>query len=168
MIIEKQDETVCTNCWNRNQRKNIINTYNDYNVEISETQSKQRLNNNNANNRSVDIGTSGSSNTYLTIKSFSRMSNRDVCIATKSPLEQLINSEIKRKKIIEEIQFLSERSLEIELINNGGVVVFDDMSNSREDSESDQLYTNVRYKFWKGISISIMFWHTQTTQTRIY
>ena len=150
MIIEKHDGTVCTSCWNRNQRKNIINIYNDYNVEISGKQSTQRLKKVNTNNRSVICGTSGSGKTYLILKSFSRTSNRDVCIATKSPREHSINSEIQRKKIGEEIQFLSERSLEIETINNGGVVASDGMSYSRKDSEIDQLYKKVRYKILDG------------------
>ena len=69
------------------------------------------------------------------LKIFSRKSDRDVNIITKSPPEHYSKSKIENG---EEFKLLDDY---VE-----GVVVFDDMLNSKTASENDQFFTRGRHK----------------------
>ena len=85
----QKDRTVCKDCYNKKKRKNKIT--------ISHHQQQQPIieNGNNNNNRTLLVGPSFSGKTYLMLKIFSRMPDRDNFIITKSPPEQYTNSKIK-------------------------------------------------------------------------
>ena len=99
----KKDRTVCKDCYNKKKRKNKIT--------ISHHHHQQQPiieNGNNNNNRTLLVGPSFSGKTYLMLQIFSRISDRDIYIITKSPPEQYSNSKIKIKEISDEIKPLNE------------------------------------------------------------
>ena len=91
----KKDRTVCKNGYNKNKRKNNTNTSTPNKTTVSYQQSKIENGNNNNNNRTLLVGTSFSGKTYLMLKIFSRIPNRDIYIITKSPPEQYSNAKVK-------------------------------------------------------------------------
>ena len=67
----------------------------------------------------------------------SRISNRDIYIITKSPLEQYTNSKIKTKEISDEIKPLNEYK--------NGIIVFDDILGSSNCRFIDQFFIRGRH-----------------------
>ena len=110
----KKDRTVCRDCYNKKKRKNNINTLPPNKINTSYHQPKIENN-----NRTLLVGQSFSGKTYLMLKIFSRISDRDIYIITKSPPEQYTNSKIKIKEISDEIKPLNEYE--------NGIIVFDDI-----------------------------------------
>ena len=86
----KKDRTLFKDCYNKKKRKNEIT--------ISHQQPKTENGNNIINNRTILVGPSFSGETYLMLKTLSRIPNRDIYIITKSPPEQYTTSKIKIKK----------------------------------------------------------------------
>ena len=119
----KKDRTVCRECYNKKKRKNKIT--NSHRQPIIE-------NGNNNNNRTLLVGPSFSGKTYLMLKILSRISDRDIYIITKSPLEQYTKSKIKIKEINDEIKPLNEYE--------NGIIVFDDILGSSNSRFIDQFF----------------------------
>ena len=88
----------------------------------------------NNNNRTLLVGPSFSGKTYLMLKIFSRIPDRDIYIITKSPLEQYSNSKIKIKEISNEFKPLNKYE--------NCVIVFDDILGSSNSKYIDQIYHN--------------------------
>ena len=101
----KKDRTVCKDCYNKKTRKNN-SVQNE--ITIFHQQPKIENGNNNNNDRTLMVGPSFSGKTYLMLKTFSRIPDRDIYIITKSPPEQYTNSKIKVKEISDEIKSLNE------------------------------------------------------------
>ena len=66
----KKDRTVCKNCYNKNKSRNK--------TLVSDRQPKIENGNNNNNNRTLLVGPFFSGKAYLTLKSLSRIPNRDI------------------------------------------------------------------------------------------
>ena len=129
----KKDRTVCRDCYNKKKRKNNL-IQNE--ITISH-QSKIENDSNNKNNRTLLVGPSFSSKTYLMLKILSRISDRDIYIITKSPPEQYSNSKIKIKEIKDEIKPLNEYE--------NGIIVFDDILGSSNIKFIDQFFIRGRH-----------------------
>ena len=127
----KKDRTVCRGCYNKKKRKNNL-----IQKEITTSHQQPNIENNN-NNRTLLVGPSFSSKTYLMIKILSRMLDRDIYIITKSPLEQYNNSKIKIKEISDEIKPLNEYE--------NGIIVFDDVLGSSNSRFIDQFFIRGRH-----------------------
>ena len=125
----KKDRTVCKDCYYKKKRKTKIN--------ISHQQPIIENGNNNNNNRTLLVGPSFSSKTYLMLKVLSRMIDRDIYIFTKSPPEQYSNSKIRIKEIRDEIKPLSEYENDI--------IVFDDILGSSNSRFIDQFFIRGRH-----------------------
>ena len=76
----KKDRFVCRDCYNKKKRKNNL-VPNE--ITISHQQPIIENGNNNNNNRTILVGPSFSGKTYLMLKTFSRIPNRDIFIITK-------------------------------------------------------------------------------------
>ena len=124
----KKNRTVCRDCCNKKKRKNKITI--SYQQPIIE-------NRNSNNNRTLLVGPSFSGKTYLMLKIFSRMPDRDIYIITKSPPEQYANSKIKIREISDEIKPLNEYE--------NGTIVFDDILGSSNSRFIDQFFIRGRH-----------------------
>ena len=131
----KKDRTVCKDCYNKKKRKNNL-VQNE--ITISHQQPKIENGNNNNNNRTLLVGPSFSGKTYLLLRTFSRIPDRDIYIITKSPPEQYSNSKIRIKKIGDEIKPLSEYQ--------NGIIVFDDILGSSNSRFIDHFFNRGRHK----------------------
>ena len=125
----KKDRTVCKDCYNKKKRKNKIT--------ISHQQQPIFENGNKNNNRTLLVGPSFSGKTYLMLKILSRISDRDICIITKSTLEQYTNSKFKIKEINDEHKPLNEYE--------NGIIVFDDILGSSNSGFIDQFFIRGRH-----------------------
>ena len=126
----KKDRTICRECYNKKKRKNKIT--------ISHHHHQQPIiENGNNNNRTLLVGPSFSGKTYLMLKILSRISDRDIYIITKSPLEQYTNSKIKIKEINDESKPLNEYE--------NGIIVFDDILGSSNSRFIDQFFIRGRH-----------------------
>ena len=125
----KKDRTVCRDCFNKKKRKNKITT--------SHQQPKIDNGNNNKKNRALLVGPSFSGKTYLKLKIFSRIPDRDIYIITKLPPEQYSNSKIKNKQIKDEIKPVIEY--------DNGIIVFDDILGSSNSRFIDQFFFRGRH-----------------------
>ena len=131
--ILKKDRTVCRDCYNKKKRKkNLVQNE----ITISHQYKIENVNNNN-NNRTLIVGPSFSGKTYLMLKILSRISDGDIYIITKSPLEQYTNSKIKIKEISDEIKPLNEYE--------NGIIVFDDILGSSNSRFIDQFFIRGRH-----------------------
>ena len=77
--IYKKDRTVCRDCYKKKRKNNLVQNE----ITISH---QPKIENGNNNNRTLLVGPSFSGKTYLMLKILSRISDRDVYINTKSPL----------------------------------------------------------------------------------
>ena len=84
----KKDRTVCKDCYNKRKRKNNL-------IQQPKIENGNDINN----NRTLLVGPSFLGKTYLMLKIFSRIPDRDIHIITKAPPEQYINSKIKITEI---------------------------------------------------------------------
>ena len=75
--------------------------------------------------------------TYLMLKIFSRIPDRDSYIITKSPPEQYLKSKTKIKEITEETKHLSEYE--------NAIIVFDDILGSSNSRHIDQFFIRGRH-----------------------
>ena len=125
--IYKKDETVCRSCYNKNKRKNKNNTL------IQQPKSE----NGNNNNRTLLVSPSFSGKTYLMLRLFSRIPDRDVYIIIKSHPEQYSNSKNKIKEIRDEIKASKEYGKII--------TVFDDILGSSNTRFIDQFSIRGRH-----------------------
>ena len=130
----KKDRTVCRDCYNKKKRKDNINTLPPNKINTSY---HQPFIENNNNNRTLLVGPSFSGKTYLMLKILSRISDRDIYIITKSPLEQYTNSKIKIKEISDETKPLNEYE--------NGIIVFDDVLGSTNSRFIDQFFIRGRH-----------------------
>ena len=71
------------------------------------------------------------------LKILSRISDRDIYIITKSPLEQYTNSKIRNKELKDEIKPLNEYE--------NGIIVFDDVLGSSNSRLIDQFFIRGRH-----------------------
>ena len=122
----KKDRTVCKDCYNKKKRKNNL-------IQQPKIENGNDINN----NRTLLVGPSFSGKTYLMLKILSRISDRDIYIITKSPLEQYTNSTIKIKEISDEIKPLNEYE--------NGITVFDDILGSSNSRFIDQFFIRGRH-----------------------
>ena len=90
-------------CYNRNKRKNK--------TIVSYQQPKIENGNDNNNNGTLLVGTSFSGKTYLMLKIFSRVPNRDIYKITKSPPEHYSNSKNQNEEKGDEIKPLSRKTV---------------------------------------------------------
>ena len=127
----KKDRTVCRDCYNKKKRKNNL-----IQNEISISHQQPKIENNN-NNRTLLVGPSFSGKTYLMLKIFSRISDRDIYIITKSPPEQYTNSKIKIIELNDEIKPLNEYE--------NGIIVFDNILGSTNSKFIDQFFIRGRH-----------------------
>ena len=125
----KKDRTVCKDCYNKKKRKSETKT--------SHQQPKIENGNNINNNRTLLVGSSFSGKTYLMLKFFSRIPDRDIYIITKSPPEQYTNSEIKIKEISDEIKPVNE--------NEKGILVSENIFGSSNSIFIDQFFIRGRH-----------------------
>ena len=93
-------------------------------------------NNINKNNRTFLVGPSFSGKTYLMLKNFSRIPDRDIYIITKSTPEQYSISNNEIKETTDEIKPLKEYE--------NGIIVFDDFSGSSDSNYIDQFFIRGR------------------------
>ena len=89
------------------------------------------------NNRTLLVGPSFSGKTYLMLKTFSRISDRDIYIITKSPPDQYTDSKIKIKEINDEIKPLNQYE--------NGIIVFVDVLGSSNSRDIDQFFIRGRH-----------------------
>ena len=130
----KKARTVCNYCYNKKKRKNNL-VQNE--IFIFHQQPKIENGNHNKNNRTLLVGPSFSGETYLMLKTLSRIPDRDIYIITKSPPEQYTNSKIKIKEISDEIKPLNEYEI--------GIIVFDDILGSSNSRFIDQFFIRGRH-----------------------
>ena len=108
--------------------------HNESNSNVSE---KTNIDNVNNNNRTLLVGPPFSGKTYLMFQNLSRISDRDIYIITKSPLEQYSNCKTKIKEKGDEIKPLNEYK--------NCVIVFDDIWGSTNRNYIDQYYFRGRH-----------------------
>ena len=133
IINYRKERTVCRDCYNKKKRKNNL-------VQNEITTSHQQpiiKNGNNNNNRTLLVGPSFSSKTYLMLKTLSRRPDRDIYIITKSPPGQYTNSKIETKAICDEIKPLNQYE--------NGIIVFDDILGSSNNRFIDQFSIRGRH-----------------------
>ena len=128
-----KDRTVCREFYNKKKRKNNL-VQNEINISHQEPIIE---NGNNNINRLLLVGPSFSGKTYLMLKNFSRMIDRDIYIITKSPPQQYTNSKIKIKEISDETKPLNEYE--------SGIIVFDDILGSSNSGFIDQFFIRGRH-----------------------
>ena len=118
---------------NKKKKNNLVRN------EITSSHQQPKIENgkNNNNNRTLLVGPSFSGKTYLMLKTFSRIPDRDINIITKSPPEQYTNSKIKIKEISDEIKPLNEYE--------NGIIVFDDILSSSTSRFIDQFFIRGRH-----------------------
>ena len=127
----RKDRTVCRDCYSKKKRKNNL-----VQNEITVSHQQSIIENGN-NNRTLLVGPSFSSKTYLMLKILSRIPNRDVYIITKSSPEQYTNSKISIKETSDEIKPLNEYE--------NGIIVFDDFLGSSNSRFIDQFFIRGRH-----------------------
>ena len=141
----KKDRTVCKTCYNKNKRKNNINTlppnkintsHQQPNIENVNNKKKQKNINNKDNNtnvltyenhRHVIIGPSNVGRTYYMLKELEKIGNKKtIHIITRSP-DQYPNY---------------KTSNEIKPINKykGSVIIFDDMLGAKNSSQIHEFF----------------------------
>ena len=123
----KTDRTICKNCCNKRKRKNNNSTL---------IQNQPKIDNINNNNNNRTLGPSFSGKTYLMLKFFSRIPDRNIYI-TKSPPEQYSNSKIKINEISDEIKPLNEYE--------NAIIVFDDILGATNSRVIDQFFIRGRH-----------------------
>ena len=95
-----------------------------------------KIDNVNNNNRTPLVVPSFSGKTYLMLKIFSRIPDRDIYVVTNSPPDQYSNSKIKIKEI-EEMKPLNEYE--------NAIIVFNDILGSSNSRETDQFFVRGRH-----------------------
>ena len=131
----KKDRTICRDCYNKKKRKININTLPPNKIiENVNTPQQSKFENN---NRTLLVGPSFSGKSYLMLKILPRISDRDIYIITKSPLEQYTNSKIRIKEINDEIKPPNEYE--------NGIIVFDDVLGSSNSRLIDQFFIRGRH-----------------------
>ena len=130
----KKDRTVCKDCYNKKKRKNnlIQNEFTSFHQQL-----KIEHDNNNYNNRTLLVGPTFLGKTYLMLKFFSRIPNREIYIITKLPPEQYSISKIRIKEISDEKKPLSEYEK--------GIIVVDDILGSSNSRFIDQFSIRGRH-----------------------
>ena len=125
----KKDRTVCKTCYNKNKRKNKINTsYQQPNIEnVNKDVSTCE------NHRYVIIGPSNVDKTYYMLKVLEKIGNqRPIHIITRSP------NQYPKYKTSNEIKPIN--------IHKGSVVLFDDMLGAKNSSQIDEFFTRGRHE----------------------
>ena len=128
----KKDRTVCKTCYNKNKRKNKINTLPPNKNSTSYQQPKIENVNKNVstceNHRHVIIGPSNVGKTFYMLKVLEKIGNqRPIHIITRSP------NQYHKYKTSNEIKPLN--------IYKGSVVIFDDMLGAQNSSQIDEFFT---------------------------
>ena len=133
----KKDRTVCKTCYNKNKRKNNIDTLPTKKIKTSYQQPDIENVNNKVsefeNHRHVVIGPSNVGKTYYMLKILEKIGNkRPIHIITRSP-NQYPNY---------------KTSTDIKPINKykGSVVIFDDMLGAKNSSQIDEFFTRGRHE----------------------
>ena len=134
IVNYKKGRAVCKDCYDIKNRKNNLNQN-----ETTTSYQQPKIENDNIknNNRTILVGPSFSSRTYLMLKILSRIPVRDFFIMTKSPPEQYSNSKIKKKEISDEIKPLNKYE--------NGIIVFDDILGSLNSNLVDQYFNKGRH-----------------------
>ena len=129
----KKDRTVCKTCYNKNKRKNNIDTLpTNVNKKVSDFENVNKKGSDFENHRHVIIGPSNVGKTYYMLKVLEKIGNkRPIHIITRSP-NQYPNY---------------KSSTEIKPINKykGSVVIFDDMLGAKNNSQIDEFFTRGRH-----------------------
>ena len=127
----KKDRTVCKTCYNKNRRKNKINTLppnkninnKDNNTNVSTYE----------NHRHVIIGPSNVGKTYYMLKILEKMDNkRPIHTKTRSP------NQYPNYKTSNEIKPINKYK--------GSIVIFDDMLGARNSCQIDEFFTRGRHE----------------------
>ena len=132
-----KQKTVCKSCYNKNRRKNNIDTLSTKKINTSYQQPDiENVNikvSKYGNHRHVIIGPSNVGKTYYMLKVLEKIGNkRPIHLITRSP-NQYPNF---------------KTSTEIKLINKykGSVVIFDDMLGAKNSSQIDEFFTRGRHE----------------------
>ena len=104
--------------------------------EIIIIKTLSKINNQRTISRTLSVGPSSSGRRYLMSKLVSQISNQDLYMITKSPLQQYSNSEIKRKKLSDEIKPQNEYE--------NAIIVFSDNLDSSNSSYIDRVFMRGR------------------------
>ena len=130
----KKDRTVCKNCYNKNKRKNNIDTLpKNVNKKVSDFENVNKKVSDFENHRHVIIGPSNVGKTYYMLKVLEKIDNkRPIHIITRSP-NQYPNH---------------KTNTDIKPINKykGSVVIFDDMLGAKNSSQIDEFFTRGRHE----------------------
>ncbi len=125
----KKDRTVCKTCYNKNKRKNKINTsYQEPNIEnVNKNVSTCE------NHRHVIIGPSNVGKTYYLLKVLEKIGEqRPIHIITRSP------NQYPNYKTSNEIKPINKYK--------GSVVIFDEMLGAKNSSQKDEFFTRGRHE----------------------
>ena len=131
----KKDRTVCKTCYNKNKRKNNLNTTPNKTVKNIENVNK---NNNDIvstyeNHHHVVIGLCNVGKTYYMLKVLEKISGqRPIHIITRSP------NQYPNHKTSNEIKPINKYK--------GSVVIFDDMLGAKNSSQIDEFFTRGRHE----------------------
>ena len=139
----KKDRTVCKTCYNKNKRKNNINTLPpNKNIENVDNKKIPKNINNKDNNtnlstyenhRHVVIGPSNVGKTFYLLKILEKIGNkRPIHIITRSP------NQYPDYKTSNEIKSINKYK--------GSVVIFDDMLGAKNSSQIDEFFTRGRHE----------------------
>ena len=133
----KKDRTVCKTCYNKNKRKNNIDSLPTKKINTSYQQPKIENVNNNVsayeNHRHVIIGPSNVGKTYYMLKILEKIDNkRPIHIITRSP------NQYPNYKTNNEIKPINKYK--------GSVVIFDDMLRAKNSSQIDEFFTRGRHE----------------------
>ena len=133
----KKDRTVCKTCYNKNKRKNNIDTLPTKKINTSyqqpDTENVNKKVSEFENHRRVIIGPSNVGKTYYMLKILEKMDNkRPIHIITRSP------NQYPNYKTSNEIKPINK--------NKGSVVIFDDMLGARNSCQIDEFFTRGRHE----------------------
>ena len=125
----KKDRTVCKSCYNKNKRKNKIDT-------LPPNKNIENVNNKDSkfeNHRHVIIGPSNVGKTYYMLKILEKIDKkRPIHIITRSP------NQYPNYKTSNEIKPINKYK--------GSVVIFDDMLGAKNSSQIDEFFTRGRHE----------------------
>ena len=135
--IYRKDRTICKTCYNKDKRKNNINTLPPNKINTSYQQPNIENVNKNVstyeNHRHVIIGPSNVGKTFYKLKVLEKIGNqKPIHIITRSP------NQYPNYKTSNEIKPINKYK--------GSVIIFDDMLGAKNSSQIDEFFTRGRHE----------------------
>ena len=135
--IYRKDRTICKTCYNKDKRKNNINTLPPNKINTSYQQPNIENVNKNVstyeNHRHVIIGPSNVGKTFYKLKVLEKKGNqKPIHIITRSP------NQYPNYKTSNEIKPINK--------HKGSVIIFDDMLGAKSSSQIDEFFTRGRHE----------------------